>query len=133
MSHALNYFTYEQAKFVVSEIYRALRKGGIVRVSFPDLRIFGKAYVENDIDFLFQKLPTGEDRFVGRTIGDKFISLAYFYNGVKYFFDFESAAEIFRDAGFKQINKCRYRESKIPEIDEIDNRPELSCYLEAVK
>lgn len=133
MSHALNYFSYEEAKFVVAEIYRVLQKGGIIRASFPDLRIFAKAYVENDIDFLFQKLPTGEDRFVGKTIGDKFISEAYFYGGVKYFFDFESAAEIFKEAGFKQIKKCQYRKSKIPEIDKIDNRPELSCYLEAVK
>lgn len=133
MSHALNYFTYEEAKFVVSEIYRVLRKDGIVRVSFPDLRIFAKAYVENDISFLFQKLPNGEDRFTGRTIGDKFIGLAYFYCGQKYFFDFESAAEIFKDVGFKQIVRCGYRESEIPEIDKIDNRPELSGYLEAVK
>lgn len=133
MSHALNYFTYDECKSIVSEIYRILKTGGIVRVSVPDLELFAKAYIEKDREFLFQKLPSGADRFRGATIGDKFISLAYGYGGVKYFFDYESCAVIFRLAGFKNIKRCNYGESAIPDIQKIDNRPELSFYLEAVK
>jgi len=133
MSQALNYFTYEECKFVIKEIYRVLIPGGIIRVSLPDLKIFAKAYLENDTDFLFQKLPSGKDRFVGKTIGDKFISEAYYYGDQKYFFDFGSCAELFHEQGFRHVRQCKYRESIIPNIEKIDDRPELSFYLEAIK
>lgn len=35
--------------------------------------------------------------------------------------------------GFLQIKECKYQESKVSEFIQIDNRPEQTIYLEAVK
>ncbi len=133
MMHAIYYFEYEKAKEIISEIYRILKSDGIVRLSFTDLSIFAKKYIEKDYSFYCQKIGTGEDRFKGKTIGDKFISHAYFYGGIKYFYDFESLKVHFEEAGFREIKRCNFKESQIENIEEIDNRPELSGFLEAKK
>jgi len=133
MIHGIYYFYYKKAKEIISEIYRVLKNGGIVRVSFIDLEIFAKKYLGKDYNFYNQKLPNDRERFVGKTIGDKFISNAYYYGGIKYFYDFESLKSHFEEAGFKDIKKCNFGESQIEEIKEIDNRPDISGFLEAIK
>ena len=131
VSHGLNYFSYTECRFVVSEIYRVLLPEGVVRASLPDLRKWAKYYLENDTEFLFQK-HGGKDRFTGVTSGDKFIGQVYHY-GAKYFFDFESLKVLFEDVGFTTIENRNYLDSRILEVKLLDTRPELSFYIEAVK
>jgi len=131
VSHGLNYFSYTECESLVSEIYRVLKPTGVVRASLPDLRRWAKYYLDNDIDFLFQKY-NGKDRFIGTTAGDKFIGQVYHY-GAKYFFDFDSLKVIFSKAGFTTIENRPYLDSRIEEVKLLDTRPELSFYIEAVK
>ncbi|MEK7649214.1 MAG: methyltransferase domain-containing protein, partial [Patescibacteria group bacterium] len=59
----ISYFPYDKASFLIKEIFRVLKKGGIVRFGAPDLHLLAKKYVEGDREFFFQKLPNGHDRF----------------------------------------------------------------------
>ena len=113
-----------------------MKRGGIIRLLLIDLNVFATAYVNNDREFLYQRGEgTDEDRFVGDTIGDKFVGQAYYYGfgGVKYIYDYGSIENQLRRAGFNSIKKCKYRESKIPGIDKLDNRPGVTLYVEAQK
>jgi predicted SAM-dependent methyltransferase len=133
----INYFSRLQGEKLVNETYRVLKLGGIARFAVQDLKSLTRKYVEEDYDFFFQKLPNGKERFDGSTLGDKFVSWFYGYptagGPCKYFYDYESLAYIFHDAGFSIVEQKSYLESRLSEIDKIDNRPDQMFFLEAVK
>jgi predicted SAM-dependent methyltransferase len=134
---AINYFSRQRAAEIIKEVYRVLKPGGITRFAAQDLHIFAEKYLNNDIGFYFQKLPDGRDRFPGKTIGDKFNEFFYGFKfkdkHCKYVHDFESLRVLFEEAGFPAIERKKYCESIIPEIEQIDNRPEQMFFLDAIK
>jgi SAM-dependent methyltransferase len=134
---AINYFTRARGRQLVREVFRVLRPGGICRMGVQDMRALAERYVRNDVDFFFQKIPNGRDRFEGPTIGDKFAAWFYGYkiNGIpcRYFYDFDSLAYLFKEAGFSTVEKKQFRESRLENIELIDNRPDQMFFLEAVK
>jgi ubiquinone/menaquinone biosynthesis C-methylase UbiE len=134
---AINYFTRARAQQLVREMRRVLRPGGVCRVGVQDMRALAERYVRGDTEFFFQKLPDGRDRFEGPTLGDKFAAWFYGYavgaNRCEYFYDFESLAYLFREAGFSLIEHKVYRESRLPEVELFDNRADQMFFLEALK
>ena len=134
---AINYFTRARAQQLVREVGRVLRPGGVCRMGVQDMRTLAERYVRGDREFFFQKLADGRDRFEGPTLGDKFAAWFYGYAvgayRCEYFYDFESLAYLFREAGFSLIERKGYRESRLVEVELIDNRPDQMFFLEAVK
>lgn len=134
---AINYFTRHRARQLVHEMHRVLRPGGVCRVGVQDMRSLAERYVRGDREFFFQKLPDGRDRFEGPTLGDKFAAWFYGYavgaHRCEYFYDFESLAHLFREAGFGVVERRAYRESRIAEVDQLDNRADQMFFLEAVR
>lgn len=134
---AINYFSYARSAELICEVYRVLQKGGVARFGVQDLEYLARLYINKDRDFYFQKLPNGAERFNGRTIGDKFVAWFYGYPvggfPCRYFFDYDSLALLFQDAGFSLVERKSYRESRLQDIELIDNRPEQMFFLEAVK
>ncbi len=134
---AINYFTNKRSQEIINEVYRVLSPGGIARFSSQDLEAIARRYVEKDMDFFFQKLPNGRERFEGKTLGDKFTAWFYGYeiNGCpcRSFYDYESLESLFKLAGFSKVEKKSYRESRLEHINLIDNRPDQMFFLEAVK
>jgi ubiquinone/menaquinone biosynthesis C-methylase UbiE len=134
---AINYFTRRRAEELVRETFRVLRPGGVCRMGVQDMRVLAERYLRNDTEFFFQKLPDGRDRFEGPTIGDKFAAWFYGYaiKGMpcRYFYDYDSLAHLFEEAGFSIVDKKQFRESRLEDIELIDNRPDQMFFLEAVK
>ncbi len=135
---AINYFTRERGQEIINDVFRVLRRGGIARFATQDLRLIAKKYLERDAKFFFQKLACGRERFEGTTMADKFNAWFYGYRTsagkhCKYFYDYETLALLFRNAGFRVVEEKKYHESRIPKIKDIDNRPEQMFFLEAVK
>lgn len=134
---AINYFTRKRAQQLVAEMHRALKPNGVCRVGVQDLRSLTQRYVKGDNSFFFQKLADGRDRFEGPTIGDKFVAWFYGYaigaSRCEYFYDFDSLAYLFHEAGFTKIEQKGFRESAIAEVALLDNREDQMFFLEAVK
>lgn len=134
---AINYFTRARAQQLVREIHRVLQPDGVCRVGVQDLKSLAERYVRGDNAFFFQKLIDGRDRFEGPTIGDKFAAWFYGYSvgtsRCEYFYDFDSLAYLFNEAGFSTIERKGFRESRIAEIEQLDNRADQMFFLEATK
>jgi len=134
---AINYFTHERGKELIKESYRVLKVDGVARFGVQDMESIARRYVGKDLEFFFQKLPDGRERFEGATLGDKFAAWFYGYKAgtscVNYAYDFESLSCLFRAAGFKTVERRQYRDSRLAEIEFIDNRPDQMFFLEAVK
>jgi SAM-dependent methyltransferase len=134
---AINYFTRGRAQQLVREMRRVLRPGGVCRIGVQDMRALAERYVREDRAFFFQKLGNGRDRFEGPTLGDKFAAWFYGYAvgayRCEYFYDFESLAYLFREAGFSLVERKAYRDSRLPEVELLDNRADQMFFLEALK
>ena len=135
---AINYFSKKRGGEIIKDIFRILNKGGVARFGTQDFFEICRKYVNGEKDFFFQKLPNGKERFKGVTVSEKINEWFYGYKisggkSCKYFYDFETLALLFKEAGFSKIERKKYRESQIPEIDKIDNRPDQMFFLEAVK
>ena len=131
-SHILEHLTKEEGQYCIRECNRILKIGGILRLSVPDLYLFAEKYVRGDDEFYGQTTRDEKERFVGRTLSEKFMFVVSGM-GHKYQYDFDSLSLLLRECGFNQIERKRYRESDIPEIDLLDNRPEQSLFIEARK
>ena len=51
----------------------------------------------------------------------------------KYMYDFELLSESLYKAGFKKVIKCTFKTGVTPDIDILDNRPEETLFVEAIK
>ncbi len=134
---AINYFTRTRGEQLIREVFRVLVSGGICRMGVQDMRTLAERYLRNDREFFFQKLADGRERFEGPTLGDKFAAWFYGYavgkNRCQYFYDYDSLAHVFVTAGFSVVERKAYRESRISDVDQLDNRPEQMFYIEAIK
>jgi predicted SAM-dependent methyltransferase len=118
-SHLLEHLHRDEAERLVRDGLRALKSGGVFRICVPDL-----GYAVS----LYQK-------------GEKRRSLQYFFNEQKqdgytyhrYLYDEELLSALFMDCGFSRVRKCAFREGTTPDVGVLDNRPEETLYMEAVK
>lgn len=133
---AINYFTRARGLELVKEVFRVLKNGGIARFGVQDMESIAKRYVERDAAFFFQTI-NGQARFEGPTIGDKFAAWFYGYSSGKgpcrYFYDYESLAFLFIQAGFTLVERKDFLDSRLEDIQLIDNRPDQMFFLEAIK
>lgn len=119
-SHFLEHLFKEEGINILSETFRVLKPNGVVRVSIPDLAYAISLYHKGD------KTVMLEDYFF---VNHKNSFLARH----KYMYDFELLSGLLKEIGFKQITRCEYQQGNTPDINILDNRPEVSLFVEAVK
>jgi SAM-dependent methyltransferase len=118
-SHTLEHFYPDVAQNLLLEAHRTLKSGGRIRVCVPDL----------------------EHAFVLYSTGQKKKALEYFFQDSRstrfhrhrYMYDFELLQSVLQKAGFTFIERCGYRQGHVPDIEKLDNRPEETLFVEAVK
>ena len=124
-------------ELLIKDVYRVLKPNGIVRIGTVDLLQITRFYIQRDKDFFYQQNRFGRDRFIGRTISEKFNqwfgSQLCDGKSSKFIYDYELMELLFKQSPFQKIEEKKYQESAISEIKQIDNRPCHFFYLEAVK
>lgn len=127
--HVLEHFKRKSVLSVLSEWFRVLKPGGILRVSVPDFRALAEVYLEHkDIDLI---------------IGPLFGRQDYLYNIHYNTFDFESLSSLLKTAGFDRVYRYDWRDTEhsgvddyskayIPHMD-FDNGKLISLNVEAIK
>ena len=121
----------------VQRAYQALKTGGRIRLSCPDMEIYATNYVTRNKNFFehpeIQKACTFKQ---SKTFGEIFVAKAYDSGGAhKWFYDFDSLKHILETAGFRKIKKCQRLESDIPDVEKIElpEREIETLYVEAGK
>jgi predicted SAM-dependent methyltransferase len=117
-SHFLEHLFRDDARRVLRESFRILKPGGTMRVCVPDLgyaiSLYGSGRTREMLEEYF---------FVD-------VKSSYLARH-KYMYDFAMLAEELRSAGFGDVTRCRYREGRTPDIERLDNYPEITLYVEA--
>jgi SAM-dependent methyltransferase len=150
-SHFLEHLKRFEAEKILKECWRVLKDGGILRVVVPDLGIILKKYAEKDKQFFIDAFYR-DNREVAKnlTLADLLSGVFYpeanklrptrfkkiaalFIRPHLWMYDSDSLTQLLRSAGFKTIEKKKYREGNVPDLEVLDVFPETSIYLEARK
>jgi predicted SAM-dependent methyltransferase len=118
-SHILEHFYPDLGERILRDAHRVLKKGGRIRICVPDLKHAVDLYLA----------------------GQKECALEYFFRDSKprdfyrhrYMYDFELLGAALRKAGFSSVEEQSYQHGRVPDVEKLDNRPEETLYVEAVK
>jgi SAM-dependent methyltransferase len=119
-SHMLEHLDRDVAERCLGEVHRVLRPGGTLRLAVPDLDGVIANYDPIDPDAFLDGLFEGHsDR---RSSASRH---RWQYNAV-------SLRALLERVGFREIERCSYREGRCPDLEVIETRP-WSLFMEGVK
>ncbi len=118
-SHMLEHIPKPRVAGLFQEIHRVLRSGGVVRTVVPDLDYFIAHYDAEDPDRFLAGLlemdhPASKNRH------------HWMYNRC-------SLSRLLTAQGFAEVRVCVFRQGRCADLDRLDNRPDHSLYVEAIK
>jgi predicted SAM-dependent methyltransferase len=118
-SHVLEHLSRQQSIHLLQEAHRILQSSGVIRVGVPDL--------ERAVD-LYRAGNAREmlDRYFFRSDAGRLAQHRYLY-------DFPLLEEALREAGFSHVERREFREGAVPDLVQLDNRPEQTLFVEAAK
>lgn len=126
-SHALEHLSAATATQVLLEICRILKPHGLVRIVIPDLQLGAVRYLDALADV--GAAPLAADRFLSwMQLGKPGHRDPHLW-----MYDFASISERLREAGFRSITRQKFRRGLVPHSDVLDNRPDDSLFVEAMK
>jgi SAM-dependent methyltransferase len=119
-SHFFEHLFPADAVRLLKEMHGALKFGGIVRIAVPDLAIVVRLY------------DNGEKK---RFLDDYFFvnDFSSYLARHKYMYDFELISNLLFNTGFRNIRRCAYGEGSVPDLLQLDNRPDDTMFVEAVR
>lgn len=118
-SYFLTELFLEDAEAFVASCFRALRPGGLIRITVLDWERVVELYGQGAKQYALRLfLPA---------------SRAEMFTRRHFMYDFELLSELLRKAGFGDIVRCGYRQGRTPDLELLDNRPEQTLYVEASK
>ena len=126
-SHALEHLSAEAAKQVLLEIRRILKPDALVRIVLPDLQLGAAKYLDELADP--SSAPVAADHFLSWM----FLNRPGHRNPHLWMYDFASISERLREAGFRDVTRQEFRRGRVPHCDVLDNRPDDSLFVEAMK
>ncbi len=130
--HFLEHLTVEEGQTFLKDCKRVLKKGGVLRISMPDLEntvkdYFNPNWKEEKKDF-YKKF--GLD-FI-KTRAEK-INISFRWWGHKWLYDGEELERRLKEAGFNNIKFCNLRESEYPDLRNLETRNESTLIAEVIK
>ena len=128
--HVIEHVTKEDAAKLISECFRVLQDGGVLRLSTPDAELFLRSYT-GDQKFLVQS----EFSQAIDTPIDRINYMMREYGLHLWSYDEELLTLMLRRAGFKTIIRQRFGMSAHPQMNNMDfgAREFESLYLEGIK
>lgn len=136
-SHVLEYFDREEAKTVLQEWIRVLKKGGTLRIAVPDFEAMATMYVMTRNTIEQHRLGS----FIGPLYGKMQMGNQTIYHKTAY--DFNDLSSILKILGIKSVKRYDWRETEhaqfddhsqayIPHMDK-DNGVLISLNVEGIK
>lgn len=124
--HFIEHVTRDQAVAILRECHRVLAPGGVLRLSTPDLRFLMEQYLAGDIhEWAGLWEPSTPCCMVNdgmRLWGHEFL------------YDQDELTLALHEAGFSEIHFVAWRESQLPELVGLENRPyHRELIVEAVR
>ncbi|MDH6100737.1 methyltransferase domain-containing protein [Anabaenopsis sp. FSS-46] len=128
--HFLEHLDILEASKFLSESFRILKTGGIVRIAMPSLEnIVHKYSSEEWRDQAWLQL----DEYQQIKTRGEMINIAFRWWGHRWLYDREELSRRLNEAGFVHIKYFDYGSSNIPELMNLETRPDSLLIAEASK
>lgn len=133
-SHMIEHLSLWQAREVVRECARVLAPGGLIRVATPDLAALVRAYVEGNAssgatpaDSFMEQLLTFHERpgSLAQRLVRRLLTAPH-----QWLYDAASLSRLLEQGGFENPVARGFRESEMPDLDQLEDRPG-SLFVEA--
>jgi predicted SAM-dependent methyltransferase len=146
-SHLFEHLTLASAKLFLTESYRTLKPGGVIRIVVPDLYKISKKYISeyengtyenSSTEFIMWAINMHRDGQYGNIGFFKKLILEWqgYPHQHKFMYDEKSLTKLFEGSNFKNILSLTYGNSSyIDSINDVEGTKEsyLSVYIEAKK
>ena len=132
---AINYFEKHRAIEILNDVYRVMANDGILRISTQCLDKLLGYYMDKDEKFFNQKNEQNLARFPGKNKAEKLLNWFYGFDTAeghktKYIYNHEILSDILKEIGFRNITNNNFLESKLPDINKIDNRADQCFFID---
>jgi predicted SAM-dependent methyltransferase len=119
-SHFIEHLFRKDARFLFKEMYRALKPGGMIRISIPDLAYAISLYQSGRKEKMLSSYFFVED-------DDSY------YARHKYMYDFDMLTAVLKEVGFQDLQHRQFQEGAFPDLTVLDVYPEDSLFVEGKK
>jgi predicted SAM-dependent methyltransferase len=119
-SHFLEHLPRKTALNLLSESYRVLKSGGIIRICIPDLAYAVALYAGGEKEKMLDSYFFIDDQE------------SYFARH-KYMYDLELIEKMLQKAGFRETVRYSYQKGAVPDLTILDNRPDDTLFVESKK
>ena len=137
-SEVIEHYPMFEARHVIQEANRILKKGGVFRITTPDVKKICRGYVEGLLtcrefnEFFFWHSQDRRPRKLER-LGE----LIYSTNPHMFLYDLGSIQRILLDSGFSMVREYSMGVGTVPDLNKLeenmDKRRRFSMYIEASK
>ena len=116
-SHALHHLYREEALALIREAIRVLKPGGTMRITVPDLEAIVALYLEGRREQALEYL------FYSKEPRSNLSRRCYQY-------DFVLLKRLMEEAGVRNVRRCKFREGRVPDLDQLDRLPHETLFVE---
>jgi SAM-dependent methyltransferase len=137
-SHVLEHLYLEDARSLLKECHRVLRRGGVIRIVVPDLQAMVSVYIRNKSE----ALTTGSKQLAADALNEKLgfrgprppagnalfrlYSLWKDFHHHRWMYDSDSLIQYVREAGFEEVSRREFLDSAIPGLEEVEKSDRVS-------
>jgi predicted SAM-dependent methyltransferase len=134
-SHFVEHLARQQCRQLLEHCHSALREGGVLRIAVPDLEAGVRHYQEATDAGEQTAADTFSDWFLGGDIDSggppaRRLAMRLMHRHHQWMYDERSLGALLGSCGFRDVERCRFREGRCPDLDLIERRPD-SLFLEA--
>jgi SAM-dependent methyltransferase len=126
-SHFLEHLEHTDSRRLMSEVFRILKPGGMVRVVVPDLALGARQYVA-----AIEADPKNA-KAAGEFMEWLQLNRPELRDPHLWMYDEGSLSGMLSGIGFTNVIVCDYRQGRVPDCEVLDRRPDDSLHMEAVK
>jgi len=120
--HMIEHITYNDAKRMISECFRILKPGGVIRISTPDLSFLVDLYKDNKSEVQTQFIRHSTDIWLDTPYSSVFVINNYVRAwGHQFIYDSEVLGNLLKQFGFVKINTFQALESKDKQLQNLEN------------
>ena len=125
--HFIEHLTAEEGVEFLKDMHRIIKPGGVIRIATPDLDYLAFKYwfgwkkqdwIEN---YGYSHIQTKAEM----------MNAVFHYWGHKWLYNFEELNRRLTEAGFKKIQRVKYRQSKNPHLKNLETRKDSKLIVEA--
>jgi len=122
--HMIEHLSYVEGLSVLKESYRVLKKGGIIRVSTPDIEFLINLYNGHKTELQKRYIKWATDTFISNapSYSDTYVINNFVRDwGHLFIYDKKILCDSLERAGFKSIRRCLLNESSHEALRNLEN------------